>query len=435
MPTAPTGGLNGRAATGIAPACQHQRSRDWLQRQRRSLLPVRYFHWVFTLPATLRAVVLGRTQPRSISCFSESASATLLQLGQERFQAELGLTAILHTWGQNLMNHPHLHCLVTGGGLTAQNTWAGPKQARWLFPVHAVAKMFQGKFCAAPLQLHTTGKLQFLERAAAPLKPPLPSPHCCAKMRSKRCILFAKGSVVGPDHVLDYLGRYTHRVALSNSRLRAIDLNARTVTFTYKDYADASRIKPLPLTGVEFIRRFLLHLLPPGFTKIRDYGSTWQQSPKPACAPGTNRLGNFTAALLPKAPPASRHSPSLLPSSAHTAKVLNCVASDGPIAGATLTLFTHAILLAGAFRFTLTRQLLSTMTDLLTHPAKTAAPFLRTNGRTQALPSCTSQHPCAPNRLTPNPQTLLIGEPINAGSQSELWPIPSQESNVRLLLL
>jgi hypothetical protein len=252
------------------PSCQHQRSKEWLQRQRRSLLPVRYFHWVFTVPALLRALMLQNPVALYLLLF-ESASATLLQFGQERFQAELGITAILHTWGQNLMNHPHLHCLVTGGGLTAQNTWAGPKQARWLFPVRAVAQMFKGKFCAALLQLHTTGKLQF-HGELQPLQDPAAFAVLLRQVRSRRWIVFAKGSVVGPDHVLDYLGRYTHRVALSNSRLRAIDPTARTVTFTYKDYADASRIKSLPLTGVEFIRRFLLHLLPTRFTKIRHYG-------------------------------------------------------------------------------------------------------------------------------------------------------------------
>jgi hypothetical protein len=252
------------------PTCQHQRSRDWLQRQRGSLLPVRYFHWVFTLPATLRPLVLQNQVPLYQALF-ESASATLLQFGQERFEAELGITAILHTWGQNLMNHPHLHCLVTGGGLTAQNTWAGPKQARWLFPVHAVAKMFQGKFCAALLQLHTTGKLQF-PGELQPLQNPAAFTSLLAQVRSRRWVVFAKGSVVGPDHVLDYLGRYTHRVAINNSRLRSIDASARTVAFTYKDYADANRLKTLTLSGVEFIRRFLLHLLPQGFTKIRHYG-------------------------------------------------------------------------------------------------------------------------------------------------------------------
>ncbi len=252
------------------PSCQHQRSLQWLEAQRSALLPVRYFHWVFTLPAALRPLVLQNPAPLYRLLF-ESASATLLEFGQERFQAELGLTAILHTWGQNLMNHPHLHCLVTGGGLTAQNTWAGPKQARWLFPVHAVAQRFRGKFCAGLLQLHHTGKLQF-HGTLQPLQDSGAFTALLRQVRSRRWVVFAKGSVVGPDHVLDYLGRYTHRVAISNSRLRALDPKARTVSFTYKDYADAQRIKTLTLPAAEFIRRFLLHLLPPGFTKIRHYG-------------------------------------------------------------------------------------------------------------------------------------------------------------------
>jgi hypothetical protein len=252
------------------PSCQHQRSRQWLQEQRRALLPVRYFHWVFTLPAALRPLILQNQAPLYRLLF-ESASATLLQFGQQRFQAELGLTAILHTWGQNLMNHPHLHCLVTGGGLTAQDTWAGPKQTRWLFPVHAVARRFQGKFCAGLLQLHATGKLQF-HGDCQPLQDSGAFGALLRQVRARRWVVFAKGSVVGPDAVLDYLGRYTHRVAITNGRLRALDPTARSVTFTYKDYADASRLKTMTLTGVEFLRRFRLHLLPPRFTKIRHYG-------------------------------------------------------------------------------------------------------------------------------------------------------------------
>lgn len=252
------------------PSCQHQRALEWLQKQRQALLPVRYYHWVFTLPAVLRPLVLQN--PTALyNLLFESAGATLLQFGQERFQAELGITAILHTWGQNLMNHPHLHCLVTGGGLTAQNTWAGPKQTRWLFPVRAVAKMFQGRFCAGLLKLHTTGNLQFHGQLQH-LQSSASFAALLHQLSCQRWVVFAKGSALGPDCVLDYLGRYTHRVAISNSRLRAADHKARTVTFTYKDYADANRIKAMSLNALEFIRRLLLHLLPPGFTKIRHYG-------------------------------------------------------------------------------------------------------------------------------------------------------------------
>jgi hypothetical protein len=289
------------------PSCQHQRSLAWLQRQRGALLPVRYFHWVFTLPALLRALVLQNPAPLYRLLF-ESASATLLEFGQQRFGAELGITAILHTWGQNLMNHPHLHCLVTGGGLTGQNSWAGPKQARWLFPVRAVAKMFQGKFCAGLLQLHRTGKLQFHGQLQH-LHHPNAFTALLRHLSSVRWVVFAKGSVVGPDSVLEYLGRYTHRVAINNARLRALDLNARTVCFTYKDYADANRLKVMRLTGVEFIRRLLLHLLPPGFTKIRHYGLLGNNRRHQQVPLARTALQSSSLRFELKAPKASAHPP------------------------------------------------------------------------------------------------------------------------------
>jgi hypothetical protein len=241
-----------------------------LERQRRALLPVRYFHWVFTLPATLRPLALQNPRPLYDLLF-QSAAATLLQFGQQRFAAELAITAILHTWGQKLMNHPHLHCLVSGGGLTAQNSWAGPKQARWLFPVRAVGQVFRAKFCAGLLQLHATGQFQFQGDLQA-LSHADAFAQLLLQLQTQRWVVFAKGSVVGPDHVLDYLGRYTHRVAISNSRLRALDARTRSVAFTFKDYSDANRLKTLSLSGIEFLRRFLLHVLPQGFTKIRHFG-------------------------------------------------------------------------------------------------------------------------------------------------------------------
>ena len=281
-------------------SCQHQRSQQWLQRQRKALLPVRYFHWVFTLPAKLRPLALQN--PAALyGLLFDSASATLLQFGTERFAVELGITALLHTWGQNLMNHPHLHCLVTGGGLTAQNTWAGPKQARWLFHVRAVAKMFKGKFCAGLLKLHATGKLQF-HGQLEPLKNAQSFAQLLRQLSTQRWNVFAKGSVVGPESVLNYLGRYTHRVAITNARLLRIDTQTRTVTFTYKDYADANRIKPMALTGQEFIRRLLLHVLPPGFTKIRHYGLLGNNRRQKRVALARIALENSPLRFQPKHP-------------------------------------------------------------------------------------------------------------------------------------
>jgi hypothetical protein len=295
------------------PSCQHQRSRHWLEQQRSALLPVRYFHWVFTVPAVLRAVMLQNPAALYRALF-DTASATLLQFGRERFQAELGLTAILHTWGQNLMHHPHLHCLVTGGGLTAQNTWAGPNQARWLFPVRALAQMFQGKFCAALLQLHAQGKLQFFGQLQ-PLQQPAHFAALLRQARSQRWVVFAKGSVVGPDSVLEYLGRYTHRVAITNGRLRSLDERARTLTFTYKDYADRNRIKAMALPGVEFIRRLLLHVLPPGFTKIRHYGLLGNNQRRQRVPLACRALQNSPWRFQPRitAPPAAPPPPPTCP--------------------------------------------------------------------------------------------------------------------------
>jgi hypothetical protein len=293
------------------PACQHQRSLHWLEQQRTALLPVRYFHWVFTVPAELRALMLQNPAALYRVLF-DTASATLLQFGQERFHAELGLTAILHTWGQNLMHHPHLHCLVTGGGLTAQNTWAGPTQARWLFPVRALAKMFQGKFCAALGQLHAQGKLQFFGQLQA-LQQPASFAAFLRQLRSKRWVVFAKGSVVGPESVLQYLGRYTHRVAITNGCLRVLDEQPRTVTFTYKDYADQNRIKLMTFTGVEFIRRLLLHVLPPSFTKIRHYGLLGNNRRRQRVALARCALQNSPWRFHPKTQPPAAPPPPACP--------------------------------------------------------------------------------------------------------------------------
>jgi hypothetical protein len=255
--------------------CQHARREKWLVRQRADLLPVAYYHWIFTLPAPLRPLALQNPAPIYGLLF-DAASATLLRFGRERFDgAELGLTLLLHTCGQNLMAHPHIHALVTGGGLTqdaaGQPLWRGPKQARWLFPVHAVRDAFRGKFLAGLRRLFAEAKLQ-LDGALAPLREPSAVGPFFQQLRAKRWVLFAKGYVSGADAVLDYLGRYTHRVAISDARLIQLDAAAGTVSFRYKDYADDARLKTLTLRGEDFVRRWLLHVLPAGFTKVRHYG-------------------------------------------------------------------------------------------------------------------------------------------------------------------
>lgn len=254
------------------PDCQGQRREQWLEAQRESLLPVRYYHWVFTLPSILRPLVL-QNQALLYRLLFDAASATLLQFGRERLGVELGITALLHTWGQNLMDHPHVHCLVTGGGLhtapDGSHRWVGPTQSRYLFPVKAVAAMFAGKFIDGLQQLRHHNKLTF-EGTLADWKEDPAWRAMIAVLRSRNWVVFGKGSVSGPESVLEYLGRYTHRVAIANSRITS--MTDRTVSFRYKDYRDGSTLKTMTLSGVEFLHRLSLHVLPEGFTKIRHYG-------------------------------------------------------------------------------------------------------------------------------------------------------------------
>ena len=251
------------------PQCQHRLSQAWLERQKEALLPVRYYHWVFTLPAHVRPLALQN--PKAIyDLLFDAASQTLLQFGRQDYDAELGLTAILHTWGQTLVHHPHLHLIVTGGGLSKEG-WKGPGKRRWLFDVRPVSLVFGGKFRDGLRVLFGSGRLEFHGQLAG-LAEPVTFAKWLGELSSQRWVVFAKGSVAGPESVLQYLGRYTHRVALSNGRLIRHHPKAGTITFSYRDYAKAGEKKEMTLSEEEFFRRFLMHVLPAGFTKIRHYG-------------------------------------------------------------------------------------------------------------------------------------------------------------------
>ena len=252
------------------PDCTGRAREAWIEKQRAALLPVRYYHWVFTIPAALRPLTL-QNQKVIYTLLFNTASETLLQFGEERFGARLGITALLHTWGQQLQEHPHLHCLVTGGGLALKDnsTWVGPKQGKYLFPVKAVAVMFRGKFLAGLQALRAAGKLEFHGRVK-PLENSDTWNSTLGVLAGTKWNVFGKGSVAGPEAVLEYLGRYTHRVAISNGRL--IRMDERTVTFRYKDYKSDGALREMTLDGREFVRRLSLHILPTGFTKIRHYG-------------------------------------------------------------------------------------------------------------------------------------------------------------------
>ena len=252
------------------PLCQGQAARQWLAQQEVALLPVPYFHLVFTLPHALNPLI-RQNQRALYRLLFEAATQTLLQFGRNRFQAQLGITAVLHTWSQTLLDHYHLHCIVTGGGLSEKGARWVPASGQYLFAVRALSAVFQGKFCAGLEQLYADQKLEFHGRLQ-PLAQPGSFKKLLRQAVSHKWVVYAKRPFAGPQQVLAYLSRYTHRVAISPRRLLALDPQHQTVTFAWKDYADGAKPKTMTLDLPEFVRRFCLHLLPERFVKIRHFG-------------------------------------------------------------------------------------------------------------------------------------------------------------------
>ena len=251
------------------PTCQTLAKERWLESRRAELLPVPYFHLVFTLPHALNALAQGN--PRAIyALLFASVSATLIEFGQNPrwLGGDIAATLVLHTWGQTLSQHLHLHCLIAGGALGANNQWIRPRRG-FLFPVKALSPVFRGKFLAGLSRAFDAGRLR-LDGSTLVLSEPERRSEFFARLRQTPWVVFAKQSLAGPEQVLDYLGRYTHRVAISNHRL--VSVTDTAVRFRYKDYAHANARKVLALQPAEFIRRFLLHILPSGFMRIRHYG-------------------------------------------------------------------------------------------------------------------------------------------------------------------
>jgi hypothetical protein len=224
---------------------------------------------VFTLPHALNALAQGN--PRLLyAVLFESVSATLIEFGANPrwLGGDIAATLILHTWGQTLTQHIHLHCLVAAGALHADGHWVQSPRG-FLFPITALSQVFRGKFLAALTRAFDIGALR-LAGATATLTQPSARQRLFSALREHEWVVYAKKPFGGPQQVLDYLGRYTHRVALSNNRLVSSE-NDR-VSFRYKDYAHGNRRKVLTLEAGEFIRRFLLHVLPRGFMRVRHYG-------------------------------------------------------------------------------------------------------------------------------------------------------------------
>ena len=256
------------------PKCQAGARARWLDREARSLLPVEYFHVVFTLPADVAALAAGNRAALYELLF-EAASATLREVAANpnRLGAAVGVLMVLHTWGQNLHHHPHVHCVVTGGGLSCDATGVVDPTPAWVacrpgffLPVRVLGRVFRGKFLAGLRRLAAAGRLGLPE----PLRDPPAFASWVATQARRDWVVYAKPPFGGPERVLKYLARYTHRVAISNARI--VDVADGRVTFRYKDYAADQRSRTMALSADEFLRRFVQHVLPPGFVKVRHYG-------------------------------------------------------------------------------------------------------------------------------------------------------------------
>ena len=252
------------------PKCQNLAKERWLQNREQELLDVGYFHLVFTVPSSLN-LLIRFNQKFMYDLMFQSVSETLLELtGDPKFLgAHSGFISLLHTWGQNLMDHPHLHCIVPGGGLSFDGLRWIQSRKKFFIPVKVLAKKFRGKFLALlksaffETKLHFSGLIEALalENNFQQL---LNQPY------ETDWVVYCKPPFKSPAHVLRYLGRYTHRVAISNQRI--VSVHDDHVTFKWRDYKDHNREKLMTLDISEFIRRFLLHILPPRFVKIRYYG-------------------------------------------------------------------------------------------------------------------------------------------------------------------
>jgi Putative transposase/Transposase zinc-binding domain len=259
------------------PKCQALARAHWLDQQARHLLPVEYHHVVFTLPAALGELALANSAVL-YDLLMRSAAATLRDVAAnpKRLGATIGVLMVLHTWGQNLHHHPHVHCVVTGGGLSCDDAGKIEASPRWracrpgfFLPVRVLSRVFRGKFLAGLRAALEQGKLALPTRLAA-LAEARARAAWCATLYAKDWVVYAKRPFGGPAQVLKYLARYTHRVAISNSRL--LEMRDGQVTFRYKDYADAQRHKTMTLEADEFLRRFVQHVLPRSFVKVRHYG-------------------------------------------------------------------------------------------------------------------------------------------------------------------
>jgi hypothetical protein len=253
------------------PKCQSTASAAWVTARQQELLPVPYFHDVFTLPHDVNALLLysERNQRALLGTLFDATAATLQTFGRQELGGQIGFTLVLHTWDQQLRAHFHLHCLIASGALASDGShWiAGGRQ--FLFPVCGLSKMFRGKYLDRLAALLADGQLD-IPPQLSPLSDAAERRRWLRRLGKKRWVVYAKAPFAGPRKLIDYLGRYTHRVAISNHRL--LECRAGRVRYTYRDRRDGDRQKIDELPAEEFLHRFLQHVLPDGFCRIRHYG-------------------------------------------------------------------------------------------------------------------------------------------------------------------
>jgi len=278
------------------PKCQGAAAREWLAEREAELLPVAYFHVVFTLPPRIASIAYQNKAVVYDLLFKASSQAVLtIAADPEHLGARIGITAVLHTWGSTMTHHPHVHMIVPGGGISLDGSRWLSCQPRFLLPAPVLTKLFQGLMLAKLLAAHRAGRLKFFGPHAHLAERKAFAAYL-APLRRITWYVYAKPPFGGPKAVLAYLARYTHRVAIANSRLIARDQQG--VTFRYKDYrADGrARQKVMTLATSEFIRRFLLHVLPKGFHRIRHYGLL----ARPSCADNIARARELLAVPMPQ---------------------------------------------------------------------------------------------------------------------------------------
>jgi hypothetical protein len=281
------------------PKCQTLRKEKWIEARGGDLLPIQYFHVVFTIPAELNPLVSMNPKIMYDLLF-RSVSETIMELANDpkHIGARIGIIGILHTWGQNLMDHPHLHCVVTGGGLSPDgSSWVSCRKG-FFIPVRVLSALFRGKFIDFLKNSFRSGDLAF-HGSISQLKKPDHFDAFRRHLYHKKWVVYCKPPFDGPKGVLQYLGRYTHRVAISNNRI--LKIRDDNVSFLWRDYVDDNRQKTMTLKADEFIRRFLLHILPERYVRIRHFGLLANRNRKKDIASCRKFLGTGKTATPEKA--------------------------------------------------------------------------------------------------------------------------------------